>query len=406
MAEIRKLETWQEWLESDRIVATAFLHDWDEKKATEQFQAEASGENPRVDTTWGLFNDEGKMMSTIVTCPARLTFEGQLIDCDEVHMVGSLPENRGGGNIRKMMDVVLHAFKEKGDPFAILMPFSFVFYRKFGFEGAECEMIQKAKISQFAPFSCDLDVHQVDCQEDVDQVRALYERHQLKRNLGEMKTDHDWQYRGGGEFGERDWWYGDKRHYTYLFRDEEGQAQAYFTFLFNNGPEGPFVGSMEVIDIAFESPEALRSIFGFIYGMRAKITEVKITMPRELDLGVILPEGDDVERTIRGHQMARVLDVEKVLMMLRHPEEEGSYRIHIEDKFMPENTGTYEVDFAGGRTMAVNKTGEPADLAVTEETFLQMAIGLTDLELARYREGTKVYANEKVLKAVFRRKML
>lgn len=40
------------------------------------------------------------------------------------------------------------------------------------------------------------------------------------------------------------------------------------------------------------------------------------------------------------------------------------------------------------------------------ETFLQMAIGLTDLELARYREGTKVYANEKTLKAVFRRKML
>ena len=31
--EIRKLTSWQEWFESDRIIGTAFLHGWNEKEA-------------------------------------------------------------------------------------------------------------------------------------------------------------------------------------------------------------------------------------------------------------------------------------------------------------------------------------------------------------------------------------
>lgn len=404
--EIRKLNTWQEWLESDRIIATAFLHNWDEKKAEEEFKAQASGEKERVDTTWGLFDETGKMMSTIVTCPKRLRFEGHVLDCDELHMVGSLPENRGGGSIRRMMEIVLREFKEKGDPFLILMPFSFVFYRKFGFELAACELTQKAKIQQFAPFTCAYRIHQVMSQEDVDIVRALHEDFAKDCNLDEVKGDQAWKYNGNGEFGPRNWWFGDHHNYTYLFFDETGKARAYLTFIFKHGPEGPFIGSMQVIDTAFDSPEALRNIFGFIYGMRAKITEVEMTFPRELDLALLLPEGDDVERKLSGHQMGRVLNVEKVLMLLKHPQGEGSYRIHIEDQFLPENTGTYEVAFQDGQTLSVVKTEEPADLCVTVETFLQMVIGLADLNAALYREGSVLYGKEDLLRQIFIRKSL
>ena len=97
---------------------------------------------------------------------------------------------------------------------------------------------------------------------------------------------------------------------------------------------------MEVTDIAFDGPEGLRSIFGFIYGIRSKITDVRLTLPREMDLGLIMPECDDVERRIGGHRMGRVLDVTKMLSLMRHPAGEGVYRIRVEDAFLPENTGT------------------------------------------------------------------
>ena len=45
-----------------------------------------------------------------------------------------------------MMGVVLRAYKEKGLPLVVLIPFSFAFYRKFGFELASREMTQRVKI--------------------------------------------------------------------------------------------------------------------------------------------------------------------------------------------------------------------------------------------------------------------
>ncbi len=406
MAEIRKLETWQEWVEADHLIATAFLHGWDQKKSEEQFQAEASGEKEREDTSWGLFDDAGKMMSAIVTSPKKLMFEGEAIHCDELHMVGSLPENRGAGSIRSMMEIVLRHFKEQGDPFAILIPFSFAFYRKFGFELAQYELSQKAQIGQFASFSCDYRIRQVSSQVDADQVRALHEAFTRWKNLAEVKEDKDWVYKGNGEFGERDWWFGDKQQYTYLFQDDTGKDRAYLTFVFNHGPQGPFIGSMEVLDAAFDSPEALRNLFGFIYGMRAKITDVKFTFPRELDLALLLPECDDVERKLGGHLMGRVLNIEKVLMMLRHPAGQGTYRIHIDDKFLAENTGTYEVSFVDGHAESVRKVQAEADLVVTVETFLQLAIGLADLDAALFREGSRLNSNGELLRSVFVKKQI
>ncbi len=397
---IRKLDTWQEWMESDRIIGTAFLHGWDEKKSEERFKAEASGEKPRTETAWGAFDDAGRMTSTIVTCPRRLTFDGAAINCDEVHMVGSLPEARGGGSIRALMQEVLKDFKAKGDPISILMPFSFVFYRKFGFELIGSYLKQKIEIGQYAPFHCDLTVKQVLSQADANQVRALYEAWSLTGNLASVKEDKDWAYRGGGEFGERDWWFGDKTHYTYLFLDGT-TPKGYLTFIFNHGLEGPFVGTMEVTDIAFDDPATLRSIFGFLYGMRAKITHVTLTLPRDLDLALLMPECDDVERKLGGHSMARVLDVEQVLGLMRYPAGSGRFRIHVEDQFLPENTGTYEVQFADGKASAVARTDAPADLYVTEQTFCQMALGLVDFAEALYKEGTEFIDNAAVLQAVF-----
>lgn len=243
-------------------------------------------------------------------------------------------------------------------------------------------------------------------QDDVNTVKALHNAFSRNRNFIEVKGEENWNYSGNGEFGKRDWWYGDKQHYTYLFMDEDGEAHAYLTFIFKEGADGPFVGSMKVLDIAFDGPSSLKNIFGFIYGMRAKITEVEFTFPRELDLALMLPEGDDVERRISGHLMGRVLNTEKVLSLMRHPKGEGCYRIQVDDKFLPENSGIYQVSFRDGRASSVGRIREAPDLTVTIETFLQLAIGLADLEAGLYREGTFLHGNEDILRRVFIRKSL
>ena len=398
--EIRKLDTWQEWLESGRIVATAFLHNWNEKEEAEKYQAQAEGRQPRREEAWGLFDESGRLASTIVTGRKAVSFGGGIVPAGDVNMVASLPERRGGGNIRALMRAVLEDFRQRGDLFAVLHPFSFAFYRKFGFELAARSLSQKAPIDQFAPFRCDWSVKCVDSEADMPALRTLYEAYIRDKNLADARADRDWVYRGGGEYGEPDWWHADKRKYTYIFSDKNGTPGAYLKFVFVPGPDGPFTGAMEVLELIYTGPEAFRNVLGFIYGMRAKITEVSFELLDDLDLSILLPECDRVERRAGGHAMARVLDPAAVLERLPHPTEDGGFSIRVEDAFLPENTGVYQVSWANG-TIRVEMGDVPADIEVAADTFCQLAVGLITPREAAFRPGTRLNGNRDLIDRVF-----
>lgn len=93
--EARKLTTADNRLEGARLIATAFLHNWDE-------EAERARLATATDDVWGLFDDDGTMDACIQTKALELAFEGTLVPAGELEMVGSLPERRGGGAVRTL----------------------------------------------------------------------------------------------------------------------------------------------------------------------------------------------------------------------------------------------------------------------------------------------------------------
>ncbi|MBR6426172.1 MAG: GNAT family N-acetyltransferase [Oscillospiraceae bacterium] len=399
---IEKLTTWQQWVEADRLIATAFLHKWERERSEKEYQAQAEGQEPRNEDTWGLFNDAGRMVSAIVTRPCTLSFEGAFVPCRDVNMVGSLPEERGGGHIRQLMDEILHSCRKNGELFAVLHPFSFAFYRKFGFELAASQLAQRVPIDQLAGFSCGYAVTRTDSQEDVNVLRGLYEAAALRRNLSTLRTDRDWAFRGDGEYGQPNWWEGDRPSYTYLFRDGSGAPHAYFKFQFKEGSAGPMLGEMEIRDLVFDSPEAFRNVLGFLYGMRAKVTHVQLSMPEFVDLAALIPECDKAERSLEGHTMARALNVPEVLSRLQMPS--GSqFTIEIQDSFLRENCGVYLVSAREGGNL-VSPVQAPADLCLSAQTLAPLSVGTIDLSAACYRDGTLLRGNKALLAQVFCKK--
>ena len=399
--EIRKLTSRQEKLEAERVLTTAFLHDIAPQRVGREPQEEKENADEGY---WAAFDDTGRMTAAVSTLERRLVFEKEIVPCREMHMVGSLPEARGKGVIRALLGAILRDARESGCLFSLLMPFSTAFYRKFGFELTARNLRQQAEIDQFAGFYCRYNVKQLDSAKDVGTVKNLYEAFSQNYNLSSVRTPLDWEYRGDGEFGQRGWYNAGRRSYTYLFYDESGLAKAYLTFSFVHGPNGPFTGTMEVSDIAFADPEALRNVFGFIYGMRAKITSVRLLLPQTLDLALILPEGGEVRQNTEGQMMLRVLDAERVLAALNYPQDSGEFTIRIIDSFIPEWGGTWRVRFSRGRAVEVSRSEEEPDIEVREETFCQLAVGICDPEAAAYREGTLINGNRETLERVFRKK--
>lgn len=402
--EIRKLERWEEWFESDRIIGTAFLHGWDEKKAEEEFRKQGTGETPRTEEAWGLFDDSGRMQTSFVTSSRKVYFEGAVIPVCEINMVGSLPEARGYGNVRAMMAAVLRDFRARGDLFAVLHPFSFAFYRKYGFDLVTERLTQKFPVEELRDFSCSMNVRQARSESEIPALKALYERCVRNKNLADVRSEEDWAYRGNGEYGAPDWW-SKSQSYTYIFSDTEGD-RAYLKFVFEHGPEGPFSGDLRAKELVFDSPAAFFSVLGFIYGMRAKLEHVILEIPEDIHMSFLLPECDHAEEKLGGHLMGRVLDVKKVLEQMKQPEGSGSYVLRVTDGFLPEAGGTFEVTYRSGRTEKVEESAETPDLTLSIQTFSQLAVGLYGLSEALYRPGTELSGKKEVLERVFVRKMI
>ncbi|MBQ4258225.1 MAG: GNAT family N-acetyltransferase [Clostridia bacterium] len=403
--EVRKLLTPQEWLEAESISATAFLFKQDKEKSRQEYQAQYEGKKPRYEDAWGCFDETGRMCSSFVTYPHDLMFDGAAVAGAEINMVSSLPENRGGGNIREMMKTVLSVLREEGRVFATLHPFSFSFYRKFGFELASRAMRQEAAVSEFAGFTCEYNVRRVGSQEDVDRIRPLYRDFIRDKNLSIVREDKDWEYRGEGEFGQIGVFHFDDVEYSYLFLDDEENVHAYVKFTFTPSKENFIIGTMNVLDLLYDSPKAFKSVLAFAYGMRAKIATFSCALSEKLDLGLIVPNADHVKRTLSGHNMARVLNPEAVLWGMRQPEGEGEYSVEIEDALLAVNSGFYTVKYQNGKTQSVSHEapgcGKKADLRVTVETFCQLAIGLADLKTALYRPGTELCGEFQKMARVF-----
>ncbi len=396
---IRKLETAAERAEAEKIIADSFLREREEPEA--EREAEVPGSE-----AWGAFDGEGRMVSALTTLRHEMTFEGGRISCGELHMAGTLPEARGQGAVRGLIGAILRDYRARGDLFATLIPFSFAFYRRFGFEAASELLFQKAEIGQFAGFRQEMAVRRILCQEDAELAREVYGRFAARLNLADLKTEEDWACGENGEMGRRDWMHADKPHYSYLFTDASGRARAYLTFLYVPDPQNPFVGTMEVPELIYDSPEALRSVFAFFYGMRAKITHVSLETPGDADLSLLLPEPDSVERRLKGYYTARALNPDKILAAMGQPEGAGEYGVRVTDGFLPENTGVYRVRFSGGKAERVLRDEGAADLEVSVETFCQLAAGLADLKAARYRPDTKVNGNAALLERVFTKRPL
>ena len=401
---IRKLRKPHEWLEADRLIANAFLHDWDEEQERRKVREQAAGHVPRPEETWAFADDAGALQTVVTTLSHRIWLAGRDLPVGEVHMVGSRMEYRGGGNVRALMGAVLEDFRSRDDVFAVLIPFSFSFYRKFGFELATRTVRCQIPIEQLKGLSCGYEVTKVETEQDVGPVRALHEDVARGRDMCLSFEEADWQWRGNGMFGEPDFLDPDCQTHTYVLWNDKAPV-ASVTFSFTHEHDNPFFGKADVSDLTWRDPAALMGALGFLHRLRAKVGSVNVELPSGLDIASVLPEPDKVQCSLGGHVMARVLNAPEALRAMPHPEGSGSYVLAVHDALIPQNDGPWRVTFEAGEARVAEAPNEDPDLELSEAALAQLISGVTGLETALLRKDVHVLKNHQTLVRVFTRRV-
>jgi predicted acetyltransferase len=390
VAEIRRLVT-EDLLQLYRLHTIVYNQRKDYSK--EENQKIDSLEHP-ADWSWGAF-DGKKLLAGMFEIEYLMRFDGHSVKMSGIGGVGTLPEARKGGHIRRIFEKLLPQAYEKGVIFSSLAPFSHDFYRKFGYEIA-CNRnritISTGDLSEIKPSGEFVHILPGD---DISLLAEVHSAYIENINHG-IHRDYWPDNRMWKRFTRDDPCA--TGTYLYLWKDEAGKARSYIKYqdVLEDGEH-----NMSVVELAFIDRKGLFGALGIVGGLSAQFRNFKWLMPAFIDPFDFTGDAWSIQQEIRPRDMTRVVNVKSALELMRRPRGEGEYVIEIEDSNISANSGRYFVQF-GAEGSKVSTTKKDADVSCGMLTLSQLVTGYRTLENALYsRRELEVHGNWETLKRVF-----
>ena len=340
---------------------------------------------------WGAFAKDGRMMARILNHRFNTWLDGRLIQNGGIGAVSTLPEYRNTGAVRAIFEQLIPEAFRNGEIISTLYPFNHAFYRKFGYETVRWRNDYELAPSALSNYRFSGTAELWKPGDPVGDYTALYNRFAAGFNLAMCRDDGMMLEKHlKGEY------YKDRK-FCYLLR-ESGKPAAYL--IFQDIRQDP-AAVLSVEDLAWDGKAGFNALLGFLARFSADYGTIRLFLPMSLELLSVIqsPRAYDIHQTARQDYMIRVINAQRVLEIIKKPED-CSFVIRIEgDPYIPENNETWEV-----RENNAVPTEKAPDLTVSIQAFSQLAAGCVNLSEALYRNDVTVSGKEAVLESVFVRK--
>lgn len=385
--------TEEEMLELMELQARSFFFTYDRKKYAEELHRSGEWKNGRA-----AFDEGGRLTAGMNLIPYDAWFDGAVVGMGGIGGVASSPEGRHAGTVRELMRAVMNEMYEHGDTLSFLFPFSWSYYRKFGYE--VCMRLQRVKAL-------------------LDPLRAYRQPGRAERFVpGEDGTDpgpiievyNDFAAQYNLAVDRQGWAWRERlehdpvltRRHAYVWYHEDGRPGAYV--LFKSQPEGNSPEEMRVLEAAWRSREAFLGLLGFMGGFSSNLKYVVWELPDGLEPELFWKEHQELKTDIEYSGMARVVNAQRALKLMRKPEGRGSVRILVKDDFLPQNTGVYRIDWENGEGGAKKVKASTADIECSAHALAQMVTGYLPLSSILMRGDVELHTKADELEKLFIRK--
>jgi predicted acetyltransferase len=245
---------------------------------------------------------DGKVVSCLVIIPSTIYFGGTTIRMGGIGGVATLPDERRHGYAGMLMANSVHALRDLGFATSALYPFSFKYYRKFGWEFAGHCLIYSAKPS-LLPSASEASLVRPFTEDDLPSVMRLYDEHYGSECGPFVRDEYHWRRHILPKAAEK--WVCDNGYLLGRRYEEDGEKR------------------FGVYEAVAATDEARRALVGFL--ARLDVDKVTwLTCERDLEsLGLITPrahweEGYDprAEIKVTPSFMFRIVDLKASLEVL------------------------------------------------------------------------------------------
>ena len=302
----------------------AFQMTWTE----EQTAARKDKFKPEQD--WGAFDEKGALMSALLLLPLEAWVQGRKLAMGGVAGVATWPEARRQGCVSRLLSHALGTMREQGQSLSKLHPFSFPFYRKFGYE-LTIERKKYTLDAKHLPPRGEVPGRVVRMSRpDIGVLDAIYSAYAARYSGNLVRTP--------------EWW--ESRILT-----QEGSILAVY-YNESDIPEGYFYykakeRTLTVHEMAATTETARRALWSYAANHDSMVDEMTLLVPMDDELPFLLSD-PRFKQEIVPYFMSRIVDAEAFAKL--YAWEKGtnteSVLLRLEDRHAPWNDGTFRLSWS------------------------------------------------------------
>jgi len=354
-----------------------------------------------ADWSWGIF-ENGRLQSGLTEINYLMNFDGNSVPMSGIAGVGTLPESRKGGLVRTIFEKLLPEAYERGVIFSCLAPFSYSYYRQFGYEISCARNRINIPMKDFSHLKLRGNFTQIFPGDDTSCLAKVHSEYIKKVNHG-IHRDYWPENLAWRDFTNNDPYA--KGIFLYQWIDDSGEPGGHVKYEVKKEPNKTIASISELI---FKDNASLYGILSLFGAQNAQVDAFEWLMPSyidPMDIMAALSSNDmEIEQRLIHRDMTRVINVKAALEMMRTTDTSGNaeFCIGVEDNLISANNASFLVEF-GKQGKRVSITNKEPDIKCNIPALSQLITGYRSLDnmLFTKKSGLEIYGKKNMLSGFF-----
>jgi len=313
------------------------------------------------DVILGYYDERGILNAMIAILPFDIYIYGSPLGMGGIGIVSSMPEGRHGGKVAGLLKNSLQIMRDRKQFVSMLGPFSYEFYRKYGWELSFERLNYDIPIHHFSEFNKKSGSIRPFKDDDLEAVNAIYTEYARKHNCCIIRDKALWT----------DFMLDDSRtkkypKYTYLWTDADNNPGGYIIYTIKED-------KMNIHEMVYLDQRAKEGLFWFIFAHQSQVDNVywSTSSDERLYLDLTNPR---VGMGLTPGMMFRVVDVKNALLSRCYDKNtEAKFSISISDPDAEWNNKNFLIELEEGEIDV--EECEAGEVSCTIQTFSQIFTG-------------------------------
>ncbi|SFS68937.1 enhanced intracellular survival protein Eis [Paenibacillus sp. BC26] len=307
----------------------------------------------------GYFAEE-QLAAQLAVLPLTIYVQGEALAMGGIAHVASYPEMRRQGMVSKLLVRSLEMMRANGQTVSMLNPFSYSFYRKYGWEYFSTQIVNTLDMAVVPKFASAAGVVKRLSAEDWNTADLVYDQYARAAYNGMLRRDEKWW---------RQHVFNRKLGNLAVYYDTDGVPTGYMLYDIKDR-------FMNIHELVHLDHSARNGLWQFISNHDSIVTRLKFTAPKDDPFLFAMAEPKLQQETVSNF-MIRIVDVEAFVRHYRFAGESAKLIVRITDDHAEWNRGVWELTVNdNGRAEAAHLEDSSSDGVTCDiQTLSTMLIG-------------------------------